>query len=175
MAKTPRVTVTERNTQTDMDVLLSDPRYKARIDNPFGQPSAPIELKDNSRECRWFNATIQTDHIWRAKRKGWDQTRPDDVADLEQVGGYAVSPEGYIVRGERGHEILMSMPKVVRTAIQAAKIVQNNYNLANPHRMKAELTEAVGHALGDEAASAVQTHVTLTDNLERRERLPEGE
>jgi len=174
MAKKPRITVTERNSQADLDVLLSDPRYKARLDNPFGQPSSPIQLKDDSRECRWFNAAIQTDHIWRNKRKGWDQVRPEDVSDLEQLGGYNVSPEGFITRGERGMEILMSMPKVVRAAVTAAKTAHNNRNLANPFALKTELTTAVGDKFGDEAASYINTHVDLKENYERVERVDEG-
>src|SRR5574342_973486 len=103
-AKRPRISVLER-----------------RLQNPFGEPSAPIELKDASRECRWFNAAASADHIWRNKRKGWDQVKPDDVRDLEQIGGYAVDAAGFIVRGERGSEVLMSMPKDWRRQIELAK------------------------------------------------------
>jgi hypothetical protein len=165
--------------QTDLDVLLSDPRYKARIENPFGQPSAPIELKDASRECRWFNAAIQTDHIWRAKRKGWDQVRLSDVADPEQIGGYVLSTEGYITRGERGHEILMSMPKVVRAAVQAAKTDANRRHMGNPNAMKKEVVEAAGRAIGSEAADYLNRHIGpvggVNDTMERVERLVESE
>jgi hypothetical protein len=173
MPRKPRVTVTERSLQTDLDVLLSDPRYKARIDNPFGQPSAPIELKDDTRECRWFNAAIQTDHIWRNKRKGWDQVRLEDVSDPEQIGGYILSPEGYVTRGERGQEILMSMPKVVRAAVQAAKTAANRRHMGNPNAMKNEVVEAAGRAIGAEAADYLNTHIGptggVTDSYERIE------
>lgn len=171
MSKKPRVTVTERDTQTDLDVILSDPRYRARIDNPFGQPSSPILLKDDSRECRWFNAAIMNDHIWRNKRKGWDQVRLEDVVDPEQIGGYTLSPEGYVTRGERGQEILMSMPKIVRAAIQTAKMVRNNRSMAQPNALRDELAGAVGNQFGDEAGNFVQTHVNLKENYERIERV----
>lgn len=166
--------MTERNSQTDMDVLLSDPRYKARIDNPFGQPSSPIELRDDSKEARWFNAAIQTDHIWRNKRKGWDQVKLEDVRDPEQIGGYILSPEGYVTRGERGQEILMCMPKAVRKAVAAAKIAHNNRSLAQPNVAKSEMTEAVGNQFGDQGASFVQTHVQLREDYERIERVDEA-
>jgi hypothetical protein len=159
MSRKPRISVTERDVQAPLDVLLSDPRYKARLENPFGQPSAPIDLVDNSRECRWFNAAIQTDHIWRNKRKGWDQVRLTDVADPEQIGGYILSPEGYITRGERGHEILMSMPKVVRAAVQAAKTEYNRRHMGNPNAMKKEVVEAAGRAIGSEAADYLNSHI----------------
>lgn len=179
MARKPRIEVTERASQTSMDVLMSDPRYAARLANPFNEPSAPIRLTDDSRECRWFNAVLATDHIWRAKRKGWDQVRPEDVLDLEQIGGYNKSPEGFITRGERGHEILMSMPKVVRQAIQVMKTKANNANMGNPNAMKREVVEAAGRQIGSEAADYLNAHIGpvggVTDSHERIERTVESE
>lgn len=174
MARKPHIEVTERSLQTGLDVLLSDPRYKARLANPFNEPSAPITLKDSSRECRWFNAALATDHIWRNKRKGWDQVRPADVADLEQIGGYNTSPDGYITRGERGHEVLMSMPRVVRQAIQIEKTRQNNLNMGNPNRTKAEVVNAAGNQIGSEAADYLNQRMgpvgDVVDTHERIER-----
>jgi hypothetical protein len=175
MPRKPRIEVTERDSQTSLDVLMSDPRYAARLQNPFNEPSAPIELKDPSRECRWFNAALATDHIWRNKRKGWDQVRPGDVKDLEQIGGYNKSPDGFITRGERGHEVLMSMPKVVRAAIQIEKTKQNLRNVGNPNATKAEVVNAASAKLGDEAASYLDQHIgavgAVTDTYERVERV----
>lgn len=175
MPRKPRIEVTERASQTTTAVLLSDPRYQARLQNPFNEPSAPIELKDHSRECRWFNAALATDHIWRNKRKGWDQVRPGDVADLEQIGGYNKSPDGFITRGERGHEVLMSMPKVVRQLIQIEKTKQNLRNVGNPNAMKNEIVNAAGAKLGSEAADYLNARGGpiggVTDSYERVERV----
>lgn len=177
MPRRPRIAVTERGVQTGLDVLLSDPRYKSRIDHPFNEPSAPIGLKDDSREARWFNGALGSDHIWRSKRKGWDQVRPDDVSDLEQIGGYQTSPEGYVVRGARGEEVLMSMPKVVRQAVQIAKTRQNQANMGNPNATKAEVVSAAGKQLGSEAAEYLDRHIGptggVTDSYERVERTVE--
>jgi len=176
----PRIEVTERSQQAPFDVLLSDPRYAARLANPFSEPSAPILLKDASRECRWFNAAVATDHIWRSKRKGWDQVRPGDVAELDQIGGYNKSPEGYITRGERGQEVLMSMPRDVRAQIQLAKTRANLDAVGRPNATKHAIVQAASEQLGDEAASYLQDHIgpvgTVTDTLERIERLePDGD
>jgi hypothetical protein len=179
MPRKPRIEVTERSAQTNLDVLLSDPRYQARMDNPFNEPSAPIFLKDDTRECRWFNAAVATDHIWRAKRKGWDQVKPSDVADLEQIGGYNVSVDGYITRGERGQEVLMSMPSVVRRAVQHAKTQQNLSKMGNPNATKADVVNAAGRALGSEAADYLNSRIGpvggVTDTHERVERSVESE
>lgn len=171
----PRIAVSERASDTSLEVLMSDPRYAARLANVFNEPSAPITLKDNSKECRWFNAAIQADHIWRSKRKGWDQVRPADVADLEQLGGYNVSAEGYITRGERGHEVLMSMPKDVRRAVQAAKTRANIATMGNPNATKRDVVEAAGNQLGSEAADYLNARIgpvgQVTDTFERVERV----
>ena len=165
MGRKPRISVTERNTQTTIDALAADPRYKARFDNPFGEPSAPIALKDPTRECRWFYAVIATDHIWRAKRKGWDQVRPDDVVDLDQIGGYNVSPDNYITRGERGQEVLMSMPREVRAAIQAAKTQANISKMGNPNATKRDVVEAAGQQIGSEAADYLNQRIIPTGSV----------
>lgn len=179
MPRKPRIEVHERALQTDVNsIIQSDPRYRARMDSPFNEPSAPITLKDSSRECRWFNASIATDHIWRSKRKGWDQVRPGDVLDLEQIGGYNVTG-GFITRGERGQEVLMSMPKVVRQAIQTQKTLMNNANVGNPNRMKTEVLNAAGNQIGSEAADFLESHIgpvgEIRDYKERVERSVESE
>ncbi len=51
--KRPRVSVLER-----------------RLQNPFGEPSAPVRLKDPTLHPRWFNASSRPDNIWRAKELG---------------------------------------------------------------------------------------------------------
>ena len=176
----PRIEVTERGLQTSREAIIqSDPRYLKRLESPFNEPTAPIGLKDDSRECRWFNAAIATDHVWRAKNKGWDQVRPGDVTDIEQIGGYNVSPEGYITRGERGQEVLMMMPKVVRQAIQIAKTKENLARMGSPAKTKADVVNAASQHLGDEAASYLNDRVGpiggVTDSYERVERTLEQE
>lgn len=180
MAKTPRISVTERSSLTSLKSLIeSDPRYKARLDNPFNEPSAPITLTDNYRECRWFNSAIATDHVWRAKRKGWDQVRPAEVVDLEQIGGYNLSPEGFITRGERGQEVLMSMPKEIRTAVQNAKTRQNLERMGNPNATKADVVNAAAAQLGSEAADYLNARIgpigDVKDYHERVERVDPAE
>lgn len=174
MARTPRITVSERSLEAPLDVL-SDPRYKKRLDNPFGSPSIPIQLKDPNRECRIFNAAIGSDHIWRAKQKGWDRVRPEDCAIPDQIEAFQISADGFLVRGERGQEHLMSMPKIVRKAIQDAKTRVNIANMGNPHAVKNEVVNAAGKQLGDEAASYLDKHVGpiggVTDTYERVERV----
>ena len=127
--------------------------YERAIQNPFGEPSEAIQLKDKSRVCHWFNADIQNDHIWRKKRRGWLPVRPEDLVDIEQIGGVQVDAAGGITRGERGKEVLMSMPRDVYHEIQMAKTKLNLKNVGNPAGMQREVVEAAGHTLGDAVAS----------------------
>lgn len=146
-----------------------------RLQNPFGEPSAPIDLKDKNLECRWFNAAIMADKIWRAKAKGWTPIRPEDLVDLDQVGGFIKSPDGFVTRGDRGQEVLMAMPKDWRREIQLAKTRENNRNVGNPNAMKAELVSAASDQLGDQGADFLNRRIGIvgqvTDGREVLERV----
>lgn len=173
-AKAEHVEVMERADQQSLETLLSDPRYKARLSDPFGAPSAPIHLKDGSRECRWCNSAIRNDHIWQKKRGGWDQVRLSDVVDPEELGGYKESPEGFIVRGERGDELLMSMPTVVVRAIAMRK-AELNKQLGKSHNQRAASIEALGRtdAQGAEFLQTAAKRFDVKDSYERIAVTPE--
>lgn len=136
-----------------------------RLQNPNGQPSAPIDLKDPSQECRWFNSSIIADKIWRAKGLGWEPVRPVMLSDPDQVGGFVLSPDGYVTRGDRGQEVLMAMPREWRQKIQWAKTRQNNKTMGNPGAMKAEVVAAASDRLGDEAADTLNRRMSIIGNV----------
>lgn len=160
--KSPRVTVLER-----------------RLQNPFGEPSAPVEYKDPRRVGRWFNSSIVADKIWRAKHNGWTPTRPEDVVDLDQIGGYVVSPDNVITRGERGQEVLMWMYAEDRDQIEWAKAKRNMADMRDFDKEKQKLVEAAAAKYGGQAADYLNARVgpvgTVTSGYERIERRPDGE
>ena len=144
----------------------------------YGQGSPTIELRDKGFVCRWFNADVAADHIWRAQnQKGWEKVTPDELADPEAIGGFVKSPEGFVTRGERGKEILMKMPSDYRTRIEKAKAVEN-IRMMDPHRQKAQVAEAAGKQLGDEAGTFLNEKVKVIGNITTtKERIavsPEG-
>ena len=168
-----RVDVTERALTVPADIW-NDPRYRGRIENPFGEPSTPIELKDKSKRPRWFNGAIMTDKIWRAKAKGWDPIRPEDVVDLDQIGSFTKSPDGFITRGERGQEVLMAIPHVVYVEIEKAKTAYNNRNMGSATKTKNEIVNAASAQHGDQAATFLsKAIVNVEDSYERVERRDE--
>lgn len=159
---------------------VSKPRVSVldrRLNDPFGIPSYPIHFKDQSLIGRWFNSAISTDKIWIAKQvQGWGAVTPDMVVDLDQIGGYNLSPTNTIVRGERGQEHLLCMPRDAFDQIQMAKTRKNMERMGNSSRTKAEVVEAAANKYGDEAAEFLHRHVGpvggVQDSYERVERRP---
>lgn len=145
-----------------------------RLQNPFGEPSVPIGLKDRSLVCRWFNAGISADKIWRAKMvKGWQHVTPHMVTDLDQIGAHSVSPDNKIVRGERGQEYLMCMPRDAFDKIQLAKSRYNNELMGNPNRQAADAIEAGARAGLDPSIAGGRPTGKVNTYKERIEVRPE--
>lgn len=130
-----------------------------------GDGTPVIDLTEPGYECRWFNSDVSTDHIWRAKNtKGWENVTPSELADPDQIGGFQTSPDGFVVRGERGREVLLKMPSSYRRRIEAKKAEQNIRDM-DPHKQKADVANAAGKTLGDEAGSFITKHVSIIGNI----------
>src|SRR5437867_3102074 len=76
---------------------------------------------------------------------------------------------------ERGQEVLMSQPSVVRQMVQQAKTRANIAQMGNPNATKRDIVNAAGQQLGAEAADYLNQHIgpvgDVTDSYERVERL----
>lgn len=139
-----------------------------RLQNPFGVPSETITLKQPGWTVRIFNAAIAADHVWRATHKGWEFVRWSELAAPEQAGGFQKGPDGRIVRGERGQEVLMKIPTADWARIQRAKEDANLRVVRNPGAQADELKQAGAVALGHEAeAAGVSLRSETTDSRER--------
>ena len=166
MARTTEPVKTPATPETDAS--LSPARIKVlerRLRDPLGQVSAPIDLKDPSLVCRWFNGAIAADKVWRAKQGGWEPVRAEMLADPDQVGGFVKSPEGYVTRGDRGQEVLMAMPKRYRDQIEVAKAKANARNMGDPVATKNEVVNAAGDRLGDQAADFINRRVNIVGGV----------
>jgi len=170
-----------KDTKTDTPapkVTMRDRRILERLRNPFGQPSGNIQWRDKGRVGRWFNKAIIEDKVWTAKNKGWNLSYPDDIEDLEQLGGFKKSTDGgHIVRGDRENEVLMWMYKDDYDAVQRAKAAHNTRNMGNPVAEQNEIVEAAGRQLGDEAAEFLKKRggvsAQIVDTKERFHGRPE--
>lgn len=174
----PRVDVIERGSQTDWDTLLED-IIKKREQDPFGQKSHPIELTDPSLEPHWINRDKYPDAISMAKAKGWRGVTMSQIKDPDQLGEHGISPDGFVVRGERGNEILMCMPREYVRRVAMAKTRENLRRMGNPNATRSEVIEAYGRKNPD-GAELVSTqdvqHVgRVRDSFERIAVTPEPE
>jgi len=133
---TEKVDATEPKKARRISVL------ERRLQNPFGEPSAPIHLKDPALVPRWFNSAGRPDNIWRAKEQGWTGVVPGMIVDITQIGTYTTSPDGYVARGERAQEVLMAMPKDDFHQIQMAKTKENIRRMGHPNAQRQEAIQA---------------------------------
>jgi len=162
--KKPRVSITERGQQTAA-LLDSDPRYRRGIESPFGLASEQIRLKEPGWYVRWVNAAIINDKVWRAKNVGYDNVRPDDLADQEQLGMVKVNEAGHIVRGERGAEVLMKIPAPVYHERQLAKTRKNLADMRDYDKEKQRMVTAAAAKFGSEAADYLNQQVGPIGNV----------
>lgn len=141
-----------------------------RLQSPHGAPSAKIVLKEAGWSVRWFNSAVGTDHIWRAKENGWQGVTPAELSDPDQVGGFTVSPDGYVVRGDKGQELLMKLPTDWREQI-AKKKEEQNTRAMRMGTTKSEVASAAGREFGDQAGEFINQNVSLVgdvrDSVER--------
>jgi len=139
-----------------------------RLQNPFGEPSAPVSFKEPGWTGRWFNAAKGADHIWRNLQKGWVKVRPDELSDIEQIGVYSTTPDGYVARGDRQQEMLMKMPTEWVEKIALAKVAKTN-QMMRPGAQKQELMNAAAGALGDHNAELMGRAMVIGDVRTTRE------
>jgi hypothetical protein len=136
-----------------------------------GRGMPEIRLLDPSMKCRWSNEEIPG-KIWHDMNEGgWEKVRPAELADPMALGGFTVSPDGYVVRGPKGTDHLMKMPRKISTEIERRKAEQNIRDM-DPHRQKAQVAEAAGKSLGDQAGSFINENVSLVGSIKTtRERI----
>lgn len=168
LAGAPVETQTPEAAATRISVL------ERRLQNPLGEPSAPVRLKDSTLHPRWFNASSRPDNIWRAKELGWEGVRPEDIVDLSQIGTHTLSADGFVARGERGQEVLMAMPKQMFDKIQWAKTKKNLDAMKDTdgekHRMLNAASKKFGGDVADIMSKYVRTVGGVSDQTARMER-----
>lgn len=145
------------------------------LQNVFGLPSTEIKLKSPEFVTHWCNTSISGDQLGKYLDAGYLKVRPEYLADPDRVA-FTVSPEGYVVRGSRGEEILLYTLQEVYRERQLKKTRINMRGMANA---KAEAVEAAGVSLGPEAADFLNRGGNVVggvrDNYERIQRTEEAE
>jgi hypothetical protein len=140
----PRVTILER-----------------RLQNPFGEGSTPIRLKEPGWALHIFDTSRPGRFHYAKREKGWEPVTPEDLEGSPEDQGFDIL-DGKVVRGERGKEVLMKMPQSMydRIAMRKAEVT-NQRN--SPARLKSEVMEQTAAQYSDQAASYIDRNVTIKD------------
>jgi Fe-S cluster biosynthesis and repair protein YggX len=132
-----------------------------RMVSPTVSVNHSIRLKNKGLVVRVFNGE-KAGRLYHAVHElGWRPLHIDEIEDRAQIGDISTSPEGYIVRGEKGREMFMVMPKdafdrIQRKKVQIRERKQNMHGKGKRDQID-ELAEATANRFGsDEAGDSVR-------------------
>jgi hypothetical protein len=129
-----------------------------RLQNPFGEGSTPIVLKEPGWTLHVINAHLRSGRYHDVVRnKGWVPVAPEEIDGDPEDFGFDVK-EGRVVRGERGSEILVKMPTRDYERIQMAKDAYNK-RLIKPKAVREAALQKAATTFGDSAAEAIDRTV----------------
>lgn len=140
-----------------------------RLKNPFGVPSREIPLK--GEKAGWVVRTFCADaehpnrHYDAVHRLGWTPLERADMAVPPEQLGFTIAPDGRIVRGPQGQEVLMAMPKHDFDAVQKAKAEANTRSLKGK-AVREEVSQATAKTHGDEAGETIHKHFEQREYVE---------
>lgn len=162
MARKPVITVTDRaesakNAATDM--ARRNPALARRLaGNPHGGGSRGIPLKEPSRWHTYVaNTYVDEGEFLRMKERGWIPLAAEDLACSIEESGFRKSPDGYLVRGPQGQEMIWKMPADDYRLLQEAKTQYNLRGIGSAKKIKQDMAEAASGQLGDEAAEYINS------------------
>jgi len=165
MARYPKGSTAETRGDVTEDTPKA-PRIRAiierRLQNPFGDGSQAIELKDKSMTVHVINTAVRPGRYHDVSRnKGWEPVLPEDLVGDATDYGFDVK-DGRVVRGDRGNEVLMKMPTRDVQAIQMAKD-EANRKKTSPRALKQEVVGLTAQAHGDEGGDYINRMTTIKD------------
>jgi len=140
--------------------------FERRLANPLGKRSRGIPLAD--RLQHWTVRVFTQDpehqdrHYEAVHELGYRPCTPDDFDVDVRALGLTVSPEGFVVRGAKGQDMIMRIPTKQYTAIQRAKA---NANLASvgKQKLREELADVAAKAHGDAAGETIHKTYEQTE------------
>lgn len=131
-----------------------------RIQNPFGEGSQPVTLKQPGWTLHVINANLRPGRYHDVVRnKGWVPVVPEEIDGDPLDFGFDIK-DGRVVRGERGSEILVKMPTRDYQQIQMAKDAYNK-KLIKPKVVREAAMQRAAKEYGDQAADVIDRTVTF--------------
>jgi hypothetical protein len=138
--------------------------------NPHKSGLRSIPLKEPQKWQLYIaNDYNHEDDLYRMTHElGWLPLAVEDLACKPEDIGYRVSPDGNLVRGAQGREMVFKMDKADYAELQKRQTEANNATIGREGKTKAAAAEAVASAHGPEAGDFVHKHLvgTVTDTIE---------
>lgn len=160
MARPRKITVTDRADMAKSrmaDIASRNPKLAARLaGNVHGAGNKTIPLKEPARWQTYCENTYADENaFYDMKQLGWEPLRADDLACTVEESGFRLNPEGYLVRGEHGREMLFKMDKDDYAYMMQMKTDANMRGIGSAKKIKADMAEAAAAQFGDEGGQFV--------------------
>lgn len=146
------------------DLSIADRRRAAG--SIFGTGSKPIPIKEPQKwVIRNVNSKVSNQHVYNMRaEKLWEFVTPADLdCTLDEIGYREL--DGRVVRGERGEEVLMKMPKRDYQEIQHDKDTTNRKTTLGAKAAKETILGAM-HGAGDEQGAEFMRRALRTAKIE---------
>jgi hypothetical protein len=151
------------------DFAVAERRLKHGDMDVLREPPITLVKQPTKMVLRWGNSR-QEGRIDRLTRiKGWRPVTPEELPQALSFYGFTKSPDGFVVRGEKGQEVLLKMPRSLYDGIQQRK----SDDLLRKMRSSKHVKEAaVGQMQGDADADGTdarrrETLLRGSDRLSR--------
>lgn len=145
-------------TTTTPEALPSISVLERRLQNPFGEGSPPVRLKQPGWTLHIVNSALRPGRYHDVVRnKGWVPVEVGEIDGDPMDFGFDVK-DGRIVRGERGQEVLVKMPTRDYQQIQMAKDAHNK-KLIGGRAVKQAAVEGAAKQFGDQAADLIDSTI----------------
>jgi len=157
MPRKSQITVTDRADaakNSTAELARRNPALARRLaGNPHGSGSRSVPMKEPGRWHTYIANTYENEgEFLQMKEGGWVPVTADDLACKVEESGFRLSTDGYLVRGPQGQEMLFKMSTDDYRLMAQAKTNANMHGIGSSKKVKADLAEAAGSQLGDEAA-----------------------
>ena len=151
MPRKSAITVTDRSLPLkDRNAALARRLASGRI---HGGGNTAVPLKEPQRwHTHIASAYLNDSRFYQMKENGWLPMTPDDLACKVEDSGFTLSPDGYLVRGPQGKEMLFKMAKDDYRLLEQAKTQQNMKGIGSASKVRTDVAEAASGQLGGEAA-----------------------
>lgn len=162
MPRKSQITVTDRAEgakNSAVDLARRNPALARRLaGNPFGGGSRAIPMKETGRWHTYIaNTYVDEGEFLRMKERGWEPVRPDDLGCKVEESGFRLSPDGYLVRGPQGQEMLWKMDAADYRLLVAAKTDANMHGIGSAKKIKEDMANAAGSQIGSEAGDYINS------------------